>query len=197
MEYYNNITLKGIVIDDPRYSHTRDGVDYYKSRVKYYYIKGLLQLEGYVSVYFTSELITLHQIQEQSQVAITGYLINSRNNSHLTISVVALEVEVVPEVAHNELSYVYINGLVTKVFTSSDNFKGFVSFILSYSSADNTNLYSVRVVVWNKLAHKIFQNINTYNEVMIKGYLSQSTIPSDYTQISEINCTALIVTSYK
>lgn len=178
MEYINEVKLYGKVSRDPEYSHEYNGVPFYSIDLEVTRIKSNnKKTTALVRCYFRGDQLASNNISVDSLIGLNGKLVNSKANGLMDISVLVDNYEIL-ESAKGLDSQVTISGEVTKIFTTTENYKGFINFVVAELDENGKRKFSSRVVIWNRLAEYVFNNLKIGDKVIIKGSISNSKTKS-------------------
>lgn len=175
IEYVNEIKLSGKIIREPEFSHEFNGVPFYSVDIETTRLNNRNNLvTSVVRTYFDDSMLANGDIKVGLFIEVNGRLVNSKSKGMVDISVLAANYKIVDSVEPGTTTTVTLIGDITKTFTTEDNYKGFVNFVVAELDKDNKKVFSTRVVAWNKLADYIFKNAKVGDHVIVKGYISNS-----------------------
>jgi single-stranded DNA-binding protein len=178
MEYVNEVKLCGKVTREPEFSHEFNGTPIYSIDVETTRINNKNNpVVALVRTYFTDSMLASGDIKSGVFISIDGKLVNSKSKGMVDISVLANSYKIISK-DEVETSTVTLIGDITKTFTNSDNYKGFVNFVVAELDNDGKKVFSTRVVAWNRLADYIYNNAKIGDHVIIKGCISNSKTTS-------------------
>lgn len=177
MKYVNEVKLVGEIINDAEYSHNYDDVQFYSSTILVKKIISNNTREFKIRVYFNSDQVFKYDIKSGMFVNLDGKIINSKIKGISDISVLVNDCTIIDKSDVTDdinSDNVIFEGDVTRIFTTKENYHGFVNFVISEPSVENKKVASARVVVWNRLSKFVFDNIKVGDHVIVKGYISNS-----------------------
>lgn len=199
MEYINDVTLYGEIIRELEYSHEYDGVPFYSVDLKLISAKNSKKGYPVVRCYFSGDQLTSSNINTGVLLKITGKLINSKIKGLIDISVLINTYELLKEITDDMDNQVVLSGEVTKIFTSPDNYKGFINFVVAELDEEGKRKFSSRVVIWNRLGDYVFKNTSIGDHVMIKGTINNSMAkskPEDGNEVEEVMVSEVLGTYF-
>lgn len=200
MEYINEVNLYGVVTRDPEYSHEFSETPFYSIDVEINRLRSNgKKATALVRCYFSGDQITKNDIKQGVLVNIEGKLINSKSKGLIDISVLVNTYTIIDEITDKMENLVKISGEVTKIFTTEDNYKGFINFVVAELDEDKKRLFSSRVVVWNRLAEFIFNNMKVGDKVLITGTINNSKTksrPEDKSEPEDVVVSEILGTYY-
>lgn len=178
MKYENEVMVPGKIITAPEFSHDYSGVSYYSVNLETYCNKGKKIQKTIVRAYFSGEMIIKDDIKVGKVVKAYGHLVNSKPKGLIDISIVVGSYEFIDSITEEDTSSVTVCGEVTKIFTNKDNYKGFVNFVVEELDSEGKRIFSTRVVIWNRLADYVYNNLQIGDKVMVKGSISNAKTSS-------------------
>lgn len=181
MEFINEVRLCGRVIRDLEYSHEFNGVPFYSTDIEIIQVKNNKKAVANIRCYFSGDQVLngIYEITADKFINVDGKLINSKIKGLTDISLLVNCYEIINNLDEEGIdTHVLINGEVTKIFTNKDNYKGFVNFVIAQYDENNKRIFSTRVVIWNRLADYVFNNLKVGDMVQIKGGINNSKTKS-------------------
>ena len=177
MEYINEVELYGEVIKEPEFSHQYNDVPFYSTNIK---IDNPKNKNGstIVRCYFSGDQLAFNSLSVGGYLYISGKLVNSKLKGLLDISVLVEEYGFIEEITPDMENRIVLSGRVTKIFTSSENYKGFINFVIAEFDENNKRRFSSRVVIWGRLGNFVYKNLQLNDKVVVKGVLNNSVTKS-------------------
>lgn len=168
----NEVTVSGVLLDSPVYSHEFMGKGYYVCSIKTQYLRREEVNASIVRVYIPEDLATSVFLAPRMMVKVTGSIVNSTHDGRKDISVAAQTLQLTSEPYINQAK---LTGVISRIFTNDSNFAYFVNFLVCLPNEDTQKrAVSLRVVAWAKLADYIYENLKVGDKVTVIGALSSS-----------------------
>lgn len=178
MEYKNEIDLYGEISRELEYSHEYNGVPFYSVDLKLNNAKNNKNGLPVVRCYFRGDQLTSDDIHTGTLIHLTGKLVNSKVKGIIDISVLIDKYNVIEEITNEMENICVLSGVVTKIFTNKENYRGFTNFVIAELDDEGKKLFSSRVIFWNRLGEYIYKNLHVNDFVLINGLLNNSTTKS-------------------